>query len=74
MQNARAATLSADLFLALGSSLQVYPAAGFPVLAKQNGARLVIVNREPTPLDELADLVIHGEIGEVMAGLNGGGN
>ena len=74
MQQARAATLSADLFLAIGSSLQVYPAAGFPVLAKQNGARLVIVNREPTPLDELADLVIHGEIGEVMAGLDGARN
>jgi len=71
MQDARAATLSADLFLALGSSLQVYPAAGFPILAKQNGAKLVIVNREPTPLDELADLVIHGEIGEIMAGLDG---
>jgi len=71
MQDARAATLAADLFLALGSSLQVYPAAGFPILAKQNGAKLVIINREPTPLDELADLVIHGEIGEVMAGLEG---
>jgi NAD-dependent deacetylase len=74
MQEARAAALSADLFLAIGSSLQVYPAAGFPILAKQNGARLIIVNREPTPLDELADLVIHGEIGEVMAGLDGARN
>lgn len=69
MREARAATLAADLFVSLGSSLQVYPAAGFPALAKQNGARLVIINREPTPLDELADLVIQGEIGAVMGEL-----
>ncbi len=50
--------LGCDLFLAIGSSLQVYPAAGFPILAKRNGATLVILNREPTPLDEIADLVI----------------
>ena len=51
MERARAATLACDLFLVLGSSLVVYPAAGFPLLAKQNGARLVIVNREPTDQD-----------------------
>ncbi len=56
----------ADLFLAIGSSLVVYPAAGFPAIAKQTGARLVIINREKTPLDEIADLVIHDEIGPVM--------
>jgi NAD-dependent deacetylase len=67
MQRAEAATRSADLFLAIGSSLVVYPAAGFPVLAKRNGARLVIINREPTELDELADLVINDEIGTVLA-------
>ncbi len=66
MRRAELATLACDLFLAVGSSLTVYPAAGFPVMAKRNGARLVIVNREPTELDPLADLVIHGEIGSVL--------
>jgi NAD-dependent deacetylase len=66
MADGRAATLNADLFLAIGSSLQVFPAAGFPVLAKQNRTPLVIINREETGLDGLADLVIHAEIGPVM--------
>jgi NAD-dependent deacetylase len=66
MADARAATLNADLFIAAGSSLQVLPAAGFPVMAKQNRTPLVIVNREETGLDGLADLVIHAEIGAVM--------
>jgi NAD-dependent deacetylase len=56
------------VFLAIGSSLVVYPAAGFPVLAKRNGAKLVIVNREPTDLDDVADLVINGDIGPVFEG------
>ena len=55
-----------DLFLALGSSLVVYPAASLPEVAVRSGARLVIINREPTPLDPLADLTIHGSIGETM--------
>ena len=55
-----------DLFLAIGSSLTVYPAAGFPALAKENKAGLVIINREPTGLDDLADLVIHAEIGPTL--------
>jgi NAD-dependent deacetylase len=67
MARARAAALAAELFIVLGSSLVVYPAAGFPLLAKRNGARLVIVNREPTDQDELADLVIHAEIGSTMS-------
>ena len=67
MARARAATLDADLFLAIGSSLTVAPAMGFPVLAKNNRARLVILNREPTGLDELADLVINADIGAVMS-------
>jgi NAD-dependent deacetylase len=67
MGRAHAATLAADLFIVLGSSLVVYPAAGFPVMAKRNGARLVIVNREPTDQDELADLVINAEIGATMS-------
>jgi NAD-dependent deacetylase len=69
MARARAATLDADLFLAIGSSLQVAPAMGFPVLAKHNRARLVILNREPTGLDGLADLVINDEIGDVLVAL-----
>lgn len=67
MRRAEAATLSCDLFMVLGSSLTVYPAAGYPLLAKQNGARLVIVNREPTPLDSSADIVIHDSIGKVLS-------
>lgn len=67
MDRARDATLGCDLFIAIGSSLQVYPAAGFPILARKNGASLVILNREATPLDEIADLVIHDEIGPVLS-------
>jgi NAD-dependent deacetylase len=66
MQRAERETLAADLFIVLGSSLVVYPAAGFPELAKRNGAALVIVNREPTGLDELADLVLNRAIGETL--------
>jgi NAD-dependent deacetylase len=69
MRRAQELTLSCDLFLAIGSSLAVYPAAGFPVLAKRNGAALVIVNREPTEMDEIADLVVNAEIGDVLAPL-----
>jgi NAD-dependent deacetylase len=55
-----------DFFLVLGSSLVVYPAAGLPVLAKSSGAPLAIVNREPTEQDDIADLVLRGEIGPLM--------
>jgi NAD-dependent deacetylase len=68
MRRAQDLALSCDVFLAIGSSLVVYPAAGFPVLAKRNGAKLVIVNREPTDLDDMADLVINGDIGTVFDG------
>ena len=67
MARAEAETLACDLFLVLGSSLVVYPAAGFPLMAKRNGAKLAIVNREATELDPYADLVLHDEIGPVMA-------
>jgi NAD-dependent deacetylase len=67
MADARAATINADLFLALGSSLQVFPAANFPIMAKSNRAKLVIVNREATGLDDLADLVVWGELGDILA-------
>jgi NAD-dependent deacetylase len=66
MRRAEIATLAADLFIVLGSSLVVYPAAGFPELAKRNGTALVIVNREPTGLDDIADLVIHEGIGDTL--------
>ena len=66
MARAQEETNTCDLFIVLGSSLIVYPAAGFPEYAKRLGAGLVIVNREPTPLDDLADLVIHREIGPAM--------
>ncbi|HEX2726007.1 MAG TPA: Sir2 family NAD-dependent protein deacetylase [Beijerinckiaceae bacterium] len=66
MRRARELTLACDLFIAVGSSLVVYPAASFPALAKRNGARLVIINREATALDDLADLVIRADIGAVL--------
>jgi NAD-dependent deacetylase len=66
MQRAEALTTGCDLFLAIGSSLVVWPAAGFPLLAKRNGAALVIINREPTEFDEIADLVVHYDIGDVL--------
>jgi NAD-dependent deacetylase len=71
MRRATIETESCDLFLAIGSSLVVYPAAGFPALAKQGGAKLVIVNRDPTDLDYLADLVLHSEIGETLGEVTG---
>jgi NAD-dependent deacetylase len=64
MRRAEEETYRADLFVVLGSSLVVYPAAGFPIAAKRNGARLVIVNREPTEMDRIADLVLHRTISE----------
>lgn len=66
MMRAEAATLACDLMLVMGSSLAVFPAAGFPLLAKRNGARLAIVNRDETPQDRFADLVINAGIGPTM--------
>lgn len=66
MRRAELEAYAADLFVVLGSSLVVYPAAGFPIAAKRNGARLVIVNRDPTELDQIADLVVHRGIGEAF--------
>ncbi len=62
-------TLACDLFLAIGSSLVVYPAASFPALAKQNGAKLVIINRDPTSLDSIADLALNREIGPTLSAI-----
>ena len=67
MRRAEQLTLDCDLFLAVGSSLVVWPAAGFPLLAKRNGARLVIINREATEFDEIADLVVRDDIGTVLS-------
>jgi NAD-dependent deacetylase len=67
MQRAREAALACDLFLAIGSSMVVHPAAAFPAAAKQNGAMLIILNREPTPLDVIADFVIRADIGDALA-------
>jgi NAD-dependent deacetylase len=62
-------TAGCDAFVAVGSSLIVQPAARLPVQAKRLGASLLIVNREPTPLDDLADAVLHGEAGTLLPAL-----
>lgn len=67
MLRAGAAARNCDLFIVAGSSLVVYPAAGFPMVAKRHGARLVILNRDPTEQDAYADLVIRGGIGPVLS-------
>ena len=66
MERAQAVTNACDLFIVVGSSLVVHPAAGFPEYAKHLGAKLAIVNRQPTPLDAIADLVLHAEIGPTL--------
>lgn len=71
MRKAHDLTLQADLFLVVGSSLVVFPAATFPVIARRNGAKLVIVNREATELDPIADLVVRAEIGVALGRLAG---
>jgi NAD-dependent protein deacetylase/lipoamidase len=67
MRRGEEMTQACDLFIAIGSSLVVWPAAGFPLMAKRNGARLVIINREPTEFDDLADLVVRHDIGDTLA-------
>lgn len=66
MERAHSAAGRADLMITLGSSLVVYPAAGFPIMAKRRGAKYVIINREPTDQDGIADLVINAEIGSTI--------
>lgn len=66
MRRAEELTLTCDLFLSIGSSLVVWPAAGFPLMAKRNGARLAIINRDPTEFDDIADLVVREDIGSVL--------
>ena len=67
MLRAQVATEACDLMIVIGSSLVVYPAAGFPEYAKRRGAAFAILNREETPLDVLADVVVHREIGPTMS-------
>jgi NAD-dependent deacetylase len=67
MQRAQDLANDCDLFLVVGSSLVVWPAAGIPLLAKRNGAALVIINRDATELDEYADLVVRSDIGDTLA-------
>jgi len=66
LREAQALARAADVVLIVGSSLQVYPAAGIPRLARQHGAQLCIINAEPTPYDDVAAAVIHGKAGEVL--------
>ncbi|MGH6827565.1 MAG: SIR2 family NAD-dependent protein deacylase [Rhizomicrobium sp.] len=66
MARAEEASLNADFFLVAGSSLAVYPAAAFPLIAKRAGARLAILNREETEQDPYADLVLRREIGAAL--------
>ena len=68
LSHATQAAQSCDLFIAMGTSLVVQPAALLPIYAKRAGAKLAIVNREPTDLDDFADHVIHGEIGQILQG------
>lgn len=67
MIRAEQETLACDLFIAIGSSLVVYPAAGFPQVAKRSGASLIILNRDPTDQDAIADLVVNREIGPTLS-------
>ena len=71
MQRAAEACYACEVFIAVGSSLAVHPAASFPALAQQNGAKLIIINRTPTPLDDRADLVVNEEIGKALPRLVG---
>jgi NAD-dependent deacetylase len=72
MQLAAEAAKDCDVFLAVGSSLVVYPAAALPELAKRYGAALIIINRTPTSMDAIADLVVNDEIGKTLPMLLGG--
>jgi NAD-dependent deacetylase len=69
IDRAMRAAKETDLLLAVGTSLQVYPVAGIVPIAKSNGARVVILNAEPTPFDDIVDAVLRRPIGEVLPGL-----
>lgn len=74
LRRAQRAALSCDLLLAIGSTLSVYPIAGVVPLARDAGARIVIVNAGPTEMDDLADVLLHGPIGELLPRLVGEGD
>jgi len=69
LQRSQVAAGRADVFLAIGTSLAVFPAAGLPEIALRNGARLVILNAEETPFDPVADLVVRDTLGDVLPAL-----
>lgn len=70
MKRAQAWSEQSEVFIVIGSSLQVQPAASFPVIAKRSGALLAIINRDETPLDEFADFLYRGAIGPFFKTLN----
>lgn len=70
LQESNALAAESDLFLAIGSSLVVYPAAGLPEVARRAGAKLVIINRDPTDFDSVADAVIHESIGSTLTAID----
>ena len=72
IDRAMAVSREADLLIAVGSTLQVYPVAGAVPLAKRSGARVIIVNADPTAMDDLADAVLRGPIGEILPTIAGG--
>jgi len=67
LDEAETASKNCDLFLVLGSSLVVYPAANLPIIAKKNKSKLVIINIDPTPFDDIADIVINKSASEVLS-------
>lgn len=69
LERADAIAKACDLFIAVGTSLQVYPVAALPQIARESGARLVVVNGEPTPFDEVADEVIREPISTALPAL-----
>ena len=66
LSDALAEASQCDLFLVIGSSLVVQPAATLPVMAQRKGAKLAIINKDPTPLDAQADLVFHNRASEIL--------
>jgi NAD-dependent deacetylase len=66
LRQAQLLAMAVDVVLIVGSSMQVYPAAGIPRLARQHGAQLCIVNAESTPFDDVAAAVVHGKAGEIL--------
>jgi len=69
LERSQIAAGTADLFLAVGTSLGVYPAAALPEIARRNGARLVILNAEETRFDPVADAVVRDQLGDVLPDL-----